>query len=56
MHKRWLLPMTLFAVVLGATALGLSLPAFDRAGSYMMVAAAIALVVIAVLQKRMHKR
>lgn len=52
MRNRWLLPMLVFAGVLGATALGLSLPTFDRAGSYLMVAAAVALVVVVVLRRR----
>ena len=51
MRTRWLLPTFLFAVVLGVTAWGLSLPAFDRLGSYLMVAAALALVVILVLRR-----
>jgi len=52
MYKRWLLPMILFAAVLGATALGISLPAFDRVGSYLMVAAAVALVVILLMRRK----
>jgi hypothetical protein len=44
--------MLLFVAVLGATALGLSLPAFDRVGSYMMVAAAVALAALVVVRWR----
>ena len=56
MRTRWLLPMILLAVVLGVTAWGLPLPTFDRGGSYLMVAAAVTLVIIVVLHKRTHKR
>jgi hypothetical protein len=46
----------LFAVVLGVTVLGLSLPALDRLGSYLMVAAALALVVILMARRGTPRR
>lgn len=52
MRTRWLLPMILLVVVLGVTAWGLSLPAFDRLGSYLMVVAAVALAVILLLRRK----
>ncbi len=52
MRTRWLLPVILLVVVLMVTAWGLSLPAFDRLGSYLMVMAAVALVAILLLRRK----
>jgi lipopolysaccharide export LptBFGC system permease protein LptF len=44
--RQWILPAVLLAVLLIASLLGLSFPYLDRVGSYLMVAAAIALAVV----------
>lgn len=46
MRNRWLLPLGLFVALLGVTALGVSLPVLDLVGSYLMVAAALALALL----------
>lgn len=47
MMRRWFSPAALLAVLLIVSLLGFSLPLLDRFGSYLMVAAAIALVLVA---------
>ena len=46
MLRRWIVPALLLAVLLIVSLLGFSLPALDRFGSYLMVAAAILLVLV----------
>jgi hypothetical protein len=43
MIRRWIMPAVLLVALLIVSLLGLPLPALDRFGSYLMVAAAIAL-------------
>jgi len=45
--RRWLPPSLLLILVVVLPLLGLTLPRLDRAGSYLMVAAAIALAFLA---------
>lgn len=45
--RRWIVPAMLLVVLLIVSLLGFSLPALDRFGSYLMVAAAIALAFVA---------
>jgi hypothetical protein len=47
MMRRWILPAALLVSLLLVSLLGFSLPLLDRFGSYLMVAAAIALAVVA---------
>jgi hypothetical protein len=45
MHKQpWIVPILLLVALLSAPALSVSLPYLDHVGSYLMVAAAVALV------------
>ncbi len=45
MHKqRWIIPILLLVMLLGAPALSVRLSYLDHVGSYLMVAAAVALV------------
>lgn len=52
MIRRWIVPAVLLAVLLLVSLLGFSLPALDRFGSYLMVAAAILLGVVVVSMSR----
>jgi hypothetical protein len=47
MMRRWIVPALLLVLLLLVSLLGFSLPWLDRFGSYLMVAAAIALLVVA---------
>lgn len=46
MMRRWVLPAFLLSVLLIVSLLGFSLPVLDRFGSYLMVVAAILLVLV----------